>query len=98
MEKYNITFKRSVTKDFISIPKQDVMRILDKIESLSDNPRSEGAIKIAGKELYRIRQGTYRIVYEIFDRYLIVNVIKIGHRSNVYDSLLISQKIDGQKI
>jgi len=46
MEKYKVTFKRSVTKDFISIPKQDVLRILDKIESLSDNPRAEGCIKI----------------------------------------------------
>ena len=87
MAKYKITFKRSVTKDFLNIPKQDVVRILDKIESLSNNPRVEGCIKIAGKELYRVRQGTYRIVYEIFDQHLIVNVIKIAHRSNVYDSM-----------
>jgi mRNA interferase RelE/StbE len=87
MAKYKITFKRSVTKDFISIPKQDVVRILDKIESLSDKPRTEGCIKIAGKELYRVRQGAYRIVYKIFDQHLIVNVIKIAHRSNVYDSM-----------
>lgn len=87
MAKYKITFKRSVTKDFLSIPKQDVARILNKIESLSDDPRSEGCIKIAGKELYRIRQGMYRIIYEIIDQSLIVNVIKIGRRSNVYDSM-----------
>lgn len=87
MAKYKVTFKRSVTKDFISIPKQDVLRILDKIKSLSDNPRAEGCIKIAGKELYRTRQGTYRIVYEIFDQHLIVNVVKIAHRSNVYEAI-----------
>ncbi len=87
MEKYKINFKRSVTKDFISIPTQDVVRILNKIESLSNNPRAEGCIKIAGKELYRVRQGIYRIVYEVFDQHLIVNVIKIAHRSNVYDSI-----------
>lgn len=87
MAKYKITLKRSVTNDFLNIPKQDVARILNKIESLSDNPRAEGCIKIAGKELYRIRQGMYRIIYEIIDQNLIINVIKIGHRSNVYDSL-----------
>ena len=87
MAKYKVTFKRSVSKDFISIPKQDVVRILNKIESLSVNPRAEGCIKIAGNELYRVRQGSYRIVYEIIDQYLIINVIKIAHRSNVYNFL-----------
>ncbi|MBK7653134.1 MAG: type II toxin-antitoxin system RelE/ParE family toxin [Flammeovirgaceae bacterium] len=81
-----LLLKRSVTKDFLNIPKQDVARILNKIESLSDDPRAEGCIKIAGKELYRSRQGMYRIIYEIIDQSLMVNVIKIGRRSNVYDS------------
>ncbi len=87
MAKYKITFKRSVTKDFLNIPKQDVAKILNKIESLSDDPRAEGCIKITGKELYRVRQGFYRIIYEIFDQSLIVNVIKIGHRSKAYTSM-----------
>ena len=70
MAKYKITFKRSVTKDFFNIPKQDVARILNKIESLSEDPRPEGCIKIAGKELYRVRQGMYRIIYEILTKVL----------------------------
>ena len=53
MAKYKITFKRSVTKDFLNIPKHDVARILNKIESLSDDPRAEKRKKIAGKELFR---------------------------------------------
>lgn len=85
MAKYRITFKRLVTKDFLNIPKQDVAKILSRIESLAVDPRAEGCIKITGRELYRIRQGMYRIIYEIFDQSLIVNVVKIGHRSNVYD-------------
>jgi mRNA interferase RelE/StbE len=87
MAKYKITFKRSVTTGFLNIPKQDVALIFNKIESLSDDPRAEGCIKIAGKELYSVRQGMYRIIYEIYDQRLIVNVIKIGRRSNVYDSM-----------
>lgn len=85
MANYEITFKRSVTKDLLDIPQQDVIRILRKIERLAADPRAEGCIKIAGKEkeLYRIRQGSYRIVYEIFDKRLVVSIIKVGHRGRM---------------
>ncbi len=86
MEKYKITFKKSVAKDFQSIPKQDVQRILKRIDSLAENPRAEGCTKLSGQESYRVRQGLYRIVYEIRDAVLVVNVVKVGHRSAVYKS------------
>ncbi len=50
----------------------------------AENPRAHGCIKLSGNELYRVRQGNYRIVYEIRDGELIVVVIKVGHRSAVY--------------
>ena len=84
MEKYKITFKKSVTKDFKTVPKSDIKKILAKIDTLAVNPRREGAIKLQGQDLYRIRQGLYRIIYEIRDNELVVQVIKIGHRSDVY--------------
>ena len=84
MEKYKITFKKSVAKDLKTLPKSDIKRILSKINSLSQNPRREGAIKLSGQDLYRIRQGLYRIIYEIRDNELVVQVIKVGHRSDVY--------------
>jgi mRNA interferase RelE/StbE len=84
MAKYKLTFKKSVSKDLRSIPKKDVPKILNCIKSLADNPRAEGCIKLSGQENYRVRQGSYRIVYEIRDEVLIVNVIKVAHRSNVY--------------
>jgi mRNA interferase RelE/StbE len=84
MEKYKITFKKSVAKDLKTLPKSDIKRILSKIDSLSQNPRREGAIKLSGQDLYRIRQGLYRIIYEIRDNELVVQVIKVGHRSDVY--------------
>lgn len=87
MVKYKITFKKSVTKDLRGIPNQDVKKILNKIEELSDNPRAEGCIKLSGQEYYRVRQGLYRIVYEIRDEILIINVIKVAHRSNVYKNM-----------
>ena len=84
MAKYKITFKKSVTKDFRVIPNKDVKKILQRIESLADNPRSEGCIKLSGQESYRVRQGLYRIVYDIRDNVLVVNVVKVSHRSSIY--------------
>jgi len=84
MEKYKITFKKSVSKDLKSVPKSDIKKILLKVDSLAVNPRREGAVKLSGQEMYRIRQGLYRIIYEIRDSELVIQVIKIGHRSDVY--------------
>ena len=86
MEKYRITFKKSVAKDLRVIPKNDVKNILSKIDALAVNPRGEGCIKLSGQENYRVRQGLYRIVYEIKDDVLVVNVVKVAHRSQVYNS------------
>ncbi len=84
MASYKVTFKASVAKDLKSLPKADIKRILAKIGTLIENPRREGAINLSGQDLYRIRQGLYRIVYEIRDMELVVQVIKVGHRSDVY--------------
>ncbi|NMM41700.1 type II toxin-antitoxin system RelE family toxin [Pseudoalteromonas arctica] len=86
MEKYRITFKKSVAKDLRVIPKNDIKKILSKIDTLAVNPRGEGCIKLSGQENYRVRQGLYRIVYEIKDDVLVVNVVKVAHRSQVYKS------------
>ena len=84
MAKYNITFKKSVTKDLRNIPVADVKRILKKIDALAENPRADGCIKLSAQERYRVRQGLYRIVYEIRDEALIIQVVKVAHRSTVY--------------
>lgn len=84
MASYELAFKKSVAKDLRSIPKQDVARILKRIEALRDDPRGEGCVKLSAQERYRVRQGTYRIVYEIRDSELVVMVVKVGHRSAIY--------------
>ena len=84
MAAYKIFFKRSVEKDFKSIPKKDLKRILDRIEMLSEDPRPAGSEKLTGQERYRVRQGLYRIVYSIQDNELTVWVVKVGHRKDVY--------------
>lgn len=86
MASYSLAFKKSVAKDLRSIPNQDVQRILKRIDSLCENPRADGCVKLTDQEVYRVRQGVYRIVYEIQDTKLIVLVVKVAHRSGVYKS------------
>lgn len=78
MEKYRVTFKTSVAKDLRDIPNKDVKRILRKIDALSVNPRGEGCTKLSAHERYRVRQGAYRIVYEIRDAELIGKLFESG--------------------
>jgi len=87
MAKFRLSFKASVAKDFRQIPKRDVQSILKRIEGLADDPRPNGSEKLSGQERYRVRQGTYRIVYEIKEQELVVMVVKIGHRRDVYKAL-----------
>jgi len=84
MASYEIVFKKSVAKDLRALPRQDVRRILSRIRALAGDPRPPGCEKLSGRELYRIRQGVYRIVYAIADTRLIVEVIKVAHRREAY--------------
>jgi mRNA interferase RelE/StbE len=83
--KYRILIKPSAVKEIEVIsPKKDRQRIVGRISKLADNPRPPGCEKLSGQEKYRIRQGRYRIVYSIEDQDLIVYVVKVGHRKDVY--------------
>jgi mRNA interferase RelE/StbE len=84
MAGYKVYFRESVEKDFRTIPKKDLRRILQRIESLAIEPRPLGCEKLTGKERYRVRQGQYRIVYSIQDKELTIWVVKVGHRKDVY--------------
>lgn len=86
MAGYSLFFKESVRKDLESIPKSDLQRIMERIASLADNPRPLGSEKLSGQEKYRVRQGNYRIIYSIEENRLIVMVVKVGHRREVYRS------------
>ena len=84
MEKYEVRLKRSVAKDLRAIPVKDVARILRRIEALKVDARPPGVEKLSGQEKYRIRQGVYRIIYEVRNQKLIIVVVKIGHRRDIY--------------
>ena len=85
MDKYEIVFHRKTEKELRKIPAQDRNKIFAKIQELSDNPYLFGHIKLSGNdELYRVRQGNYRIIYSIEDNQLQIYIIKIGHRKDIY--------------
>jgi mRNA interferase RelE/StbE len=86
MARYELHIRPSVAKDLRGIPKADIERILARMQGLRDDPRADGCEKLSGAELYRVRQGVYRIVYEIHDEWIVVEVIRVGHRSEVYKS------------
>jgi mRNA interferase RelE/StbE len=81
---YRIFIKPSAAKELESVPTKDRRRLATKIKSLGSNPRPPGCEKLSGLERYRIRQGNYRVLYEIQDDVLIVLVVKVGHRKDVY--------------
>ena len=84
MASFELQFKKSVTKDLRKMPNADVKRILKRIQALAEDPRSAGCEKLSAQERYRIRQGVYSIIYEIQDQKLIVMVVRLGHRREVY--------------
>lgn len=73
--------KRQIKK--LIKPTQEL--IIQRLEELADNPRPPGVLKLEGEEnLYRVRVGDYRIIYQIQDRVLLIVVVKVGHRGDVY--------------
>lgn len=84
MASYKLHFRKSVSRDLRRLPASDIQRILKKIELLAEDPRPRGCEKLSGLERYRVRQGVYRIVYEIDDGRVIVTVVKVGHRRHIY--------------
>ena len=84
MESYKIVIKKSAAKEIERIEKKDRIRLIEKIRSLSSDPRPSGVKKLSGQEKYRMRQGNCRILYQVIDDVLVVNVVRVGHRRDVY--------------
>ena len=82
---YRIQFQRDAERELTSLPARDRVRVAARIEALADDPRPHGAKKLSGvDDLYRIRVGDYRVVYQVQRRVLLVLVVRIGHRREVY--------------
>ena len=84
MARYRLEIKRSAAKELTQLPPKVRGRIITRIQALADEPRPVGAEKLSGQERYRVRQGDYRILYEIEDEILRIMVVRVGHRRDVY--------------
>lgn len=88
MAGYAIYFKPSADKQLAKLPQDVQRRIVAAVDDLANDPRPAGVVKIAGDDnLWRIRVGDYRVVYEIHDDRLLVLVIRVAHRKDVYRGL-----------
>jgi len=81
---FSVYILRSAQKQLAKINRQDRLRIISSIKMLAENPRPEGCKKLSGRPAWRIRIGSYRVLYEIHDKRLLVLVISVGHRKNIY--------------
>ena len=89
MARFEVLIKRSAVKEIESIPrKKDRQLVVRKIGQLAEDPRPPGCRKLSGRDRYRIRQGAYRVVYAVEDERLVVYVVKVGHRRDVYRGAL----------
>ncbi len=86
MAVYSLTIKSSAAKELQEVSdKKTLTRLIEKIKSLATQPRPEGSEKLAGRSnLYRVRQGNYRVIYFVDDQSRVVDVLKVGHRRDVY--------------
>ena len=84
MASYRLLIKASAAKELEALPAKDRSRVVTKVRGLADNPRPQGCEKLAGRDLLRVRQGKYRVLYEVEDQSQVITIIKIGHRRDVY--------------
>lgn len=85
MANYKVEITTSAEKSLKKIPKKDIAKIVEAIQILAISPFPEGCRKLKGEEdVYRVRQGNYRIIYEVVENKLIILVLKIGHRKDIY--------------
>ena len=81
---YNLTIRRKAQKQLAKLPLKDYKKVKQTIFNLANEPRPAGAIKLKGREGWRVRQGNYRIIYEIIDKELVITVLDIDHRKDIY--------------
>lgn len=86
MASYRIEWKRSAVKDLKGLPQRVISSIVEAVVGLAADPYPPGVKKLVGSEhTYRVREGNYRIIYTVTKENLVIGIIKIGHRKDVYD-------------
>lgn len=86
-DSYSLSLAKSAERELRALPKSDRLRVIQRMKGLAKNPRPTDRQKISDQECYRVRQGDYRIVYAVDDTARTVNIVKVGHRREVYRDL-----------
>ena len=84
MASYSLEIKKSAAREVGELPSKDCARVVAKIQALATDPRPPGAEKLTADDKYRLRQGVYRILYEIDDQARRITIVNIAHRQEVY--------------
>jgi mRNA interferase RelE/StbE len=84
MPDYKITITKTAQKQLDKLSDKIAEPIIDAIQNLAQNPLPQGCKKLKGRDAYRIRRGNYRIIYDIYDNILTIDIVAIGHRKDVY--------------
>ena len=85
MVKYNLSISSSAEKSLEKLPKKEIVKIIELIQTLAIQPFPNGCRKLSGEQnVFRVREGNYRVIYEVFESKLIILVLKIGHRNDIY--------------
>ena len=82
---YSVNFSKRAVKELAKINEPFYSNIKQTIRTLAENPRPQGYKKLKGRDGYRIRTGDYRVIYDIFDNELIMDIITLGHRKDIYE-------------
>lgn len=85
MQVYTVRLTKTARKQLDKLPDSIALPLLTLISELGMNPRPPGVKKLKGRDGYRVRKGDYRIIYDIIDSVLVIEVIAIGHRKEIYD-------------
>ena len=87
MSEYRVEIARRAIKSIAKLPSKEQLRVRAAIDLLADDPRPPGCVAMAGEDsVYRVRIGDYRILYEVIDERLVIQVVRVGHRRDVYRS------------
>jgi mRNA interferase RelE/StbE len=85
MASYRVEWKRSATKELRALPQSAMMSVLRAVEALAENPFPHGSRKLIGTEsTYRIREGSYRVIYTVMAKALLIEIVRVGHRKDIY--------------
>ena len=86
MHNYQVTISKTAQKQLDKLPDSIANELIEVMQLLSNNPRPVGCKKLKGRDGWRVRKGNYRIIYDVYDNILLIEVIALGHRKDIMNN------------